>query len=329
MNRVILSVVLLVALVATAEGWAEDYHDNVIIVLDASGSMGGNMGNTGMTRMTAAKKALEQVLLQVPESTHIGLLVFSAKGVKNEWIYPLGPRDDEALRAAINKPQPGTGTPLGKYIKIGADALLQARKKQYGYGSYRLLIVTDGEASDPKLVEKYVPEVIARGITTDVIGVDMKKSHTLATKVHSYRSAGDAEALAGAIAEVFAEVSSSGAGAAEEDAFDLLAPLPIEMGAAILNALSKLDNRAIGAAPARAVEKSVGGTKKQTAANVPGPGRAPKAPTPAPAPGSGLGCRPQPSGSSGTFMNPLNLMVAIVGGILVLFMFAKMLGGRR
>ena len=76
-------------------------------------------------------------------------------------------------------------------MKKGADTLLKARKSQYGYGSYRLLVVTDGEASDPGLVERFTPDIISRGIITDVIGVDMNKAHTLATKVHSYRSAND------------------------------------------------------------------------------------------------------------------------------------------
>jgi len=92
------------------------------------------------------------------------LLVFSAKGVETDWLYPLGPRDDAKLMQAIDRPQPGGGTPLGAYLKKGTDRLLEERAKQFGYGTFRLLVVTDGEAGDKELVERYTPEVIARGI---------------------------------------------------------------------------------------------------------------------------------------------------------------------
>ena len=84
-------------------------------------------------------------------------------------------------------------------MKRGADALLKAREKQFGYGTYRLLIVTDGEAGDPRLVESFTPDIISRGITIDVIGVEMPSRHTLATRVHSYRNANDPESLRQAI----------------------------------------------------------------------------------------------------------------------------------
>ena len=76
-------------------------------------------------------------------------------------------------------------------MKQGADALLDARKKQFGYGTYRLLVVTDGETDDAGLVDGYTPDIISRGITIDAIGVEMQSQHTLATMVHSYRSADD------------------------------------------------------------------------------------------------------------------------------------------
>ena len=48
--------------------------DNVVVVVDASGSMGTPMAGTD--RMSVARDALKQVLGQVPESTHVGVLVF-------------------------------------------------------------------------------------------------------------------------------------------------------------------------------------------------------------------------------------------------------------
>lgn len=221
--------------------------DNIVIVLDASGSMSGTMSGTATRKMDAAKSALTAALEQIPESTKIGLLVFSSANTKEQWLYPLGKLDRVALLAAIQQPQPGGGTPLGEYIKKAADRLISQRQKQYNYGSYRLLVVTDGEASDSELVDRYVPEAIKRGLRIDAIGVDMAATHTLAKKVHSYRKANDPQSLKQAVADVFAEVGGSGdSDPAGPSAFNEIAALPDQTASALLNALSEPVNTPLG-----------------------------------------------------------------------------------
>lgn len=249
MPRPLLLLRWLFLLVATLAGsplrCAADSIDNVVIVLDASGSMRTPFdGNRD--RMSAAKAALKQVIAKVPKETHIGLLVFSAANLTNDWAFPLGPRDDTTLNAAIDSIVASKGTPLGAYIKRGADRLLEERARQFGYGTFRLLVVTDGEAQDQELVEKYTPEVIARGLTVDVIGVAMNTRHTLATRVHSYRGANDPAALQKALAAVFAEVSTSATDATRAGDFALIAPLPAPVAAAMLQAISKAENGPVG-----------------------------------------------------------------------------------
>lgn len=234
----------------------QSFHDHVVIVLDASGSMRQMMRGTEVMKMNAAKEALKAVIDQVSPDTHIGLLVFSATNVADHWVYPLGPRDEAALIKAIDLPQPRRGTPLGEYIKIGADRLLEARQAQYGYGTYRLLVVTDGEATDPRLVDQYAPEVLSRGITMDVIGVDMDQDHTLATMAHSYRKANDPESLKQAVQEVFAELSSESADFSMDEAFELIDPIPAEAAAAALQALATSGNEPIGPQNNRPTESS-------------------------------------------------------------------------
>lgn len=226
--------------------------DNVVIVLDASGSMNDYMGS--VRKIDAAKTAMKEVLKTIPSSTHIGLLVFSASNVRN-WAYPLGTRDDQKLNAAIDLPQPSGNTPLGTYMKIGSDRLLEARKAQFGYGTYRLLVVTDGEANSERrdLIDVYTKDIIARGITVDVIGVNMKQSHTLATKVHSYRSANDPAALNKAIREVFAEVSKPRDDMTGDTIFAEIAPLPDGIATAIINTLCSSGNHPIGQQSAKTV----------------------------------------------------------------------------
>jgi uncharacterized protein YegL len=268
--RILLAALLVLVAIPLAS--AQEAVDNVVIVLDGSGSMAGRLPGSNMDKMTAAKAALKQVLKSVPENTHIGLLVFSAKGVETDWLYPLGPRDDAKLMQAIDRPQPGGGTPLGAYLKKGTDRLLQERAKQFGYGSFRLLVVTDGEAGDQDLVERYTPEVMARGIKVDVIGVAMNQRHTLATRVHSYRSANDPASLQRAVAEVFGEVGGSGNDVAGAEAFAELKPIPAEIAQAMIQALSSSGNQPIGEQPRSTKASPTPNPGPQTApANLPPP----------------------------------------------------------
>ena len=228
---------------------ASVYHNNVVMVVDGSGSMSDRWTGTNDRKIDIAKTAMKTVLATVSENTQIGIVVFS--GNRSTWIYPLGPRDDVALTAAIDNIRTGGGTPLGTNIKIGADALIQQRKKQYGYGSYRLLIVTDGEASgsgEKRKMAKYTPEVMARGINVDVIGVDMGKEHALAKIVGpNYRAANNPESLTKEITEVFAEVGKQADGGKAD--FELLEGLDPALAKEMIGALAKPQNHPIGDKP--------------------------------------------------------------------------------
>lgn len=228
---------------------AENVHtDNIVVVLDASGSMEDKFSSDPtQTRMDAAKEALQAVLTTIPDGTNIGLLVFSGSNVNNHWVYPLGPKDNEVLTKAINSPFPGGKTPLGKYLKIGANRLLEQREKQYNYGSYRLLVVTDGEATDRDKVQAYTPEIMHKQIRIDVIGVDMKKKHMLATVVDSYRRADDPKQLIKAVSDVLAEVTSTRVDSRGEDIFELISPLTEELALSLIVEITKVSgNEPIG-----------------------------------------------------------------------------------
>ena len=91
------------------------HKDNIVVILDASGSMQDKFsGDRTKSKMEAAKAALEEVLSKVPDDTHIGLLVFSGANIQNEWVYPLGAKDTQKLTTAIQLPQPSGDTPAGE-----------------------------------------------------------------------------------------------------------------------------------------------------------------------------------------------------------------------
>ena len=224
------------------------HTDNIVVILDASGSMGSKFSSDPTrTKMEAAKEALREVSAKIPDGTNIGLLVFSGSNVQNDWVYPLGPKNDAELMKAIDLPLPSGGTPLGKYIKIGADRLLEQREKQYNYGSYRLLIVTDGEATDREKVTAHTPEVMERQVRVDVIGVDMKQDHMLATVVDSYRRADNPGELVKAVSEILAETPDTGMSTSGEDVFEFIAPLTEETALSLIAAITKVPgNHPIG-----------------------------------------------------------------------------------
>ena len=289
------------------------YVDNVLIVLDCSGSMQQVMRGTRVPKLDAAKGALKSVMATLPQSTQVGLLVFGGK--TPGWVYPLGARRDAAFFGAVDGLTAGGGTPLGEYMKTGADRLLQARQAQYGYGSYRLLLVTDGQATDGNLTTTYAPLIQARGIALDVIGVDMAEDHLLAKTVNSYRRANDPAALSRAIQEVFAEVGKGADGGMGPEAFGELSGFPAAAATAILTALASSGNEPIGSKPAPAPPTSAAGAPPAA-----GPGPGPAAPPPAP--------RPSPRGSS----PPLPLLVfAVVLFVVILIIRNAQKGssGRR
>ncbi len=220
-----------------------DQH--VVVVLDDSGSMGERMRGRRETKMEAAKNALITVLEQLPEDTVVGVLLLNGPDNGQSWVIPLGPIDRQSMRSAIQGIRTRSGTPLGKFMKVGADALLELRDDRH-YGTYRLLIVTDGEANDKRLVEQYLPDILSRGISVDVIGVAMRGDHSLATKVHSYRRADDPDTLTRALSEIFAETSDKDQDTAGVSDFEFLAGFPDEVAASALAALSETHNQPIG-----------------------------------------------------------------------------------
>ena len=222
------------------------HTDNIVIILDASGSMQDKFrADETRSKMDAAKEALKEVLAKVPDGTNIGLLVFSGRNIRDEWVYPLGPKDTARIIAAIDLPQPEGGTPLGRYMRIGANRLLEQREKQYNYGNYRLLIVTDGEAQDQAKIEQYTPEILNRQIRVDVIGVDMKTDHKLATDADSYRRADNPGELVAAVSQILAETGGTGTDIDGEDAFEYIAPLSSEVASDLIQRITTPPSNAV------------------------------------------------------------------------------------
>ncbi|MCA9211427.1 MAG: VWA domain-containing protein [Planctomycetales bacterium] len=226
-------------------GWASVAFgaQNVVVLLDDSGSMEEQMRGQSIRRIDAAKDALLTVLAQLPADANVGVLALNGSTGNGQWIIELGPVDKSNIRGAVEQIRAGGGTPLGTFLKEATDALLELRAKQI-YGTYRLLVVTDGEANDGNYLNAVLPDVLSRNIVVDVIGVDMANDHSLATQVDTYRRADDPASLTQAISESLAEVNDALGDESGAD-YDLLEGLPDESALAIISALGTNSNNPI------------------------------------------------------------------------------------
>ena len=239
----LLQIIALLLAMGTSQGI--DAGQNVIVVLDDSGSMRQQMRTEDgrISRIQAAKNALSKVVQGLPDDAQLGILLLNNGGRGNTWLIPLGPLSATAALPKIAQIRADGGTPLGSQMKIAADALLELRRKQF-YGDYRLLVITDGEATDANLLEAYLPDIMSRGLSLDVIGVDMAANHSLAGRAHSYRRADDARSFEKALADVFAESSSQTDEQGASD-FELIAGLPDELAQQALSAFAAPRNSSI------------------------------------------------------------------------------------
>ena len=219
-------------------------EQNVVVVFDDSSSMLTPMTRSpDTTRLDAAKTALLSVLRELPDTANVGVRALNFASASDHWIATLGPIDrtqaDESIQAIIAS----GSTPLGNAMVDAGNALLAERAKRI-VGSYQLLIVTDGEASDQEIVQRVLPLLRSRGLVVDVIGVDMADDHSLATQVTSYRRADDPDSLRQAIADVFAETADDRDDAGQSD-YQWLSGIPDEVARDAIKSLTDVNNEAL------------------------------------------------------------------------------------
>lgn len=235
-RKITIAIAMLIAMVATLVPSARRAQagQTVVVVLDDSGSMDKDI-ESGRKKMTAAKDSLAQVLRSLSRDTKVGILALNSRVGNSNWIVPVGSPDPGRWESELHQVRAKGGTPLGSMMRTGADELLKLRA-QAPYDTYRLLVVTDGEATDARLLDSLLPDLMSRGLNVDVIGVAMKEAHTLAKSAHTYRAAGDTAALTEALSAVFAE--TSGDSQSSQGDFELLAGLSEEVASEIVKGLS-------------------------------------------------------------------------------------------
>ena len=304
-----MAIVLAVAILATlAPATDARAGQTVVVVLDDSGSMDKDI-ERGRKKMTAAKDSLAQVLRSLSRDTKVGILALNSRVNNSNWIVPVGSPDPGRWESELHQVRAKGGTPLGSMMRDGADELLKLRA-QAPYDTYRLLVVTDGEATDARLLDSLLPDLMSRGLNVDVIGVAMKEAHTLAKSAHTYRAAGDTAALTEALSAVFAE--TSGDSQSSQADFQLLAGLSEDVAGEIVKCLSAPRNDPLQTVDERAAA-STSIDQPKWPSGTPVPIQVPANPGGGPTVGRGVGILL----STMCCLGSMGLVMLIIGSVVV------------
>ncbi|MGB9768793.1 MULTISPECIES: VWA domain-containing protein [Dictyoglomus] len=133
----------------------------IIIVLDASGSMGSYSG--GDMKMELAKESAQLVLDLLEDKDYFGLIAFDHS---YQWIVPLQPlTNKEEAASLISRISPGGGTALYPPLKSAGESLLKVPIK-----SKHIIAITDGQTEGGDFYN-LVRNLAKYKITVSTIGI--------------------------------------------------------------------------------------------------------------------------------------------------------------
>jgi len=182
---------------------------NWVLVLDNSGSMNTTSCSGKETRMVAGGKAVINFARQRPANDNFGLVLFSS-GATALVAAPLG-RDRKLFETEVTKASPDYATPLGPAIELAYYELMKQYQRQGGYGTYHIVVVTDGEANRGRDPEPLVKEVVKKSpVQVHTVGFCTGAGHRLNLPGYAtYATADNAEQINKALLAVLASESET------------------------------------------------------------------------------------------------------------------------
>ncbi len=176
MNRIVTRLILVVLSISLTASWARSADENVMIVLDASGSMWGQIDGTA--KIEIAREVMGRVLTDLDGKANIGVVTYGHRKKGDcsdiETIVPVGKVDRGSYMTAINKLSPKGKTPITAAVRDAAEQL------RYTEDKATVVLVSDGLETcdaDPCALAK---ELESHGIdfTVHVIGFDLRNQDT-------------------------------------------------------------------------------------------------------------------------------------------------------
>ena len=152
----------------------------LIIAVDASGSMGAKLG--GSTKMASAREATLELLERLPKDVRVGLVAFGHRGDNSasgksascagvETTYALATPNRGEIQAALERIKPTGWTPLAAAIEEAASKLSSAQAA----GEQVLWVVSDGKETcggDPVAVARRVNQGDLK-LVVNIVGFDL------------------------------------------------------------------------------------------------------------------------------------------------------------
>lgn len=193
--------------VKTQQAMAEDiFSRNFLVAFDTSGSMEDSDCSGGTKKITAAQRALKIFAQEVKDNDNLGLMIFNSGG---KLLVPLGPAKNNraAFIQKAEEMKAGGNTWMSEAVADSFKELTRQGQIQLGYGSYYLVMVTDGQATlghDPTADINYLLD--STPIMVYGIGFCIKGDHPLNQAGRTiYREASNPAELSKALTDVLAE----------------------------------------------------------------------------------------------------------------------------
>lgn len=179
-----------------AEPEPDPHRATTIIILDDSGSMGDGI--------QAAKAAVITNVQSLKESDYVGVYALNAGE-----ILPIMTSEDASsqISRAIKYIRSDGNTPLGASLATAYQLIRDEAGYQRGFGTYRIVVTTDGAASDEEYLEKMMIDILTSSpVELATIGLGIGPGHILNLPgITTYVSIDNVEDLSAALAQVSAE----------------------------------------------------------------------------------------------------------------------------
>lgn len=140
MHRVLTAAVLLLFVALAGSGAAKAQTGDAILILDASGSMWGQID--GHTKISAARKAVDSILSKWKANDRLGLMAYGHRTKGDckdiELVVPVTAFDADKIRSAVKGLNPKGKTPMADSLRAAAEALRASENKA------TVILVSDG-----------------------------------------------------------------------------------------------------------------------------------------------------------------------------------------